>query len=156
MNVIQSLVAFLGRALLSFIFISSAIHKIIDWAPTMQFFTQTLTDLLAVSVGSPHLQSLTEWCLANTSMLLLSGVMFELVGGLLVFLGLWTRLGALLLILFLIPTTIIFHHFWLMQGQDNQMQMINFMKNVSICGGLLFILAMGKGTRCSKADDKVE
>ncbi len=156
MNIIQSIVAFLGRALLSFIFISSAVHKIIDWQPTVQFFTQTLTDLVAMSVGNPMLQSLTEWGIANVSMLLLMGVIFEFVGGLMVFLGLWIRLGALLLILFLIPTTFIFHHFWLMQGPDAQMQMINFMKNVSICGGLLFVLAMGKGVKCSSSDVKAQ
>lgn len=154
MNLIQSIVAFLGRALLSFIFISSAVHKIIDWQPTVQFFTQSLTDLLAISVGHQLLQSLTEWSLVNATMLLMAGVVFELVGGLLVFLGLWVRLGALLLILFLIPTTFIFHHFWLLQGADAQLQMINFMKNLSIFGGLLFVLAMGKGVKCFSSNVK--
>ncbi len=149
MSLVQSVVAFLGRALLSFIFISSAIHKIAAWEPTLQFFTQQLTDLLALSVGSPMLQSVVEWSLVNASILLVAGVAFELVGGLMVFLGLWTRLGAVLLILFLIPTTLVFHHYWMLQGPESQMQMIQFMKNVSIFGGLLFVMAVGRGTRAS-------
>jgi putative oxidoreductase len=145
MNIIQSLVAFLGRALLSIIFISSAIHMIADWQGTMQFFNQSLTDWLAISVGHDFIQSGIEWSLTNASALLLAGIIFQLVGGLLVFFGLWLRLGALLLVVFLIPTTFVFHHFWMLQGDERQMQMINFMKNLSIGGGLLFILAMGSG-----------
>jgi uncharacterized membrane protein YphA (DoxX/SURF4 family) len=94
MHPIQSFVAFLGRALLSIIFISSGIHKIADWQPTLQLFDQTLTDWLAISVGDSFFQPLIEWGLAHSSGLLVLGVLFELVGGLLVFLGFWVRLGS--------------------------------------------------------------
>lgn len=148
MGLIQSLVAFLGRALLSIIFIASACGKIFDWGATVLYFNQALTDWLAISIGNNFLQQTLEWSLAHSVGLLLAGVVFELVGGLMVFFGMWTRLGALLLILFLIPTSLVFHHFWTMSEPDRQMQMINFMKNLSIFGGLLFLLAMGKGVRC--------
>jgi putative oxidoreductase len=154
MNMIQSLLAFLGRALLSIIFISSAIHKVLDWQSTMQLFNQALTDWLAISVGNNLIQTTLEWSLANSSILLLAGVICELVGGLLLFLGLWIRLGAFLLILFLIPTTLVFHHFWALQDPERQVQMINFMKNMSILGGLVFVLAMGKGRKCLSSNDK--
>jgi putative oxidoreductase len=154
MSMIQSLVAFLGRALLSIIFISSAVHQIIDWQGTMEYFDQELTDWLTLSIGSDLIQGVIEWSLANTFILLLAGVIFELVGGLLVFLGFWVRLGALLLFIFMIPTTLLFHHFWDLEGFDRQMQMINFMKNVSISGGLLFLLALGKERRCFTSHEK--
>jgi putative oxidoreductase len=151
MNLIQSLVAFLGRALLSIIFIASGINQIFSWRTTEQYFTQGLTNWLATSVGNPALQNAIEFALSNAVLLLLIGVIFEIVGGLLVFLGLWVRLGVLLLILFLIPTTIAFHHFWELQEPDREMQMINFMKNVSILGGLLVVLALGKGRKTEKS-----
>lgn len=154
MNILQSLVAFLGRALLSLIFISGAIGSIADWPGTMLFFNQGLTDWLALSIGNPSLQSAIEWGLANASMVLSIGVAFQLVGGLMVFLGIWVRLGAALLILFLIAACLMFHHFWLLQGADRQMQMIQFMKNLSIGGGLLFILAVGKGVKPAAACEK--
>jgi len=153
---IQSLVAFLGRALLSIIFISAAIHKFADWQGTMQYFSQGLIDYLALSVGNNFVQGVLEWAIANASMLLMAGVIFELVGGLLVFFGLWPRLGALLLILFMVPATLLFHHFWLLQDPDRQMQMVNFMKNVSITGGLLLVLAVGKGGRPPKVHEKID
>ncbi len=154
MAMVQSFIAFLGRAMLSIIFISSGIHKFVDWQGTMQLFNQTLTDSLATSIGTPYLQNLLEWALANSFPVLLAGALFEVIGGLLVFLGIWTRLGALLLILFMIPVTTLFHHFWDLQDPERQIQMIHFMKNVSIAGGLLFLAAVGKGCKKSAGDDK--
>lgn len=154
MNLIQSLVAFLGRALLSIIFISSAIHHIADWQGSLQYFNQALTDWLALSIGSNWIQTAMEWGIANASALLIAAVVFQLVGGLLVFFGLFVRLGALLLFLFLVPTTLIFHHFWLLLGLERQVEMIQFMKNVSIGGGLLYAIALGKGGKAVSAYDK--
>lgn len=148
MNAIQSLVGFLGRALLSIIFISSAIHMLFDWQATQQYFCQGLSDWLALSVGQAWIVNGVEWAIANASAVLLAGVLFQLIGGLMVFLGLWVRLGALLLLIFLVPTTLVFHHFWQLQDPDRQLQMVMFMKNVSIFGGLLYVLAMGKGCKC--------
>jgi uncharacterized membrane protein YphA (DoxX/SURF4 family) len=54
-------------------------------------------------------------------------------------LGYFTRFGAVLLLLFLIPTTLIFH------GADDPGQKIQFMKNVSMFGGLLVLLSAGAG-----------
>jgi len=155
MNIFQSSLGFLGRALLSVIFIASAVGKIMDWQGTLQFFNQSLTNWLALNVGNTFFQPLLEWSLENSSTLLLAAVIFELLGGALVFLGLWVRLGAVLLILFLVPTTMVFHHFWELQGDERHMQMIHFMKNLSICGGLLYVLAMGKGF-CRKSSKHSE
>jgi putative oxidoreductase len=67
-------------------------------------------------------------------------IFLELVGSITVILGYFTRFGALLLIVFLIPTTLIFHTRF-----DDQVQMIMFMKNVSMLGGCLVLLAHGPG-----------
>ena len=48
-------------------------------------------------------------------------------------------LGRLLLIAFLIPAALIFHDFWHYDGQIRQLQMANFMKNITIAGGLLMV-----------------
>ena len=46
---------------------------------------------------------------------------------------------------FLIPAALIFHDFWNYDGQIRQLQMANFMKNITITGGLLMVLAVGPG-----------
>ncbi len=82
--------------------------------------------------------------LSYSSLLLLLAVIFSGVGGVLVLLGIKIRLGVGLLILFLIPTTAVMHAFWLYEGAVMEGQMINFLKNLSILGGL-FILASSPG-----------
>ncbi len=149
----KSFIAFLGRALISLIFILAAIHKFMSWQGTEQYLNQALTGWVTMSVASPSLQHFFEWALAHTFSLLLLAVFVELVGGLLLFTGLGVRLGAFLLLVFTLAITYTFHHFWNMQEPGREMEMMNFMKNLSIMGGLLFILARGKSDTCSKKDE---
>lgn len=69
----------------------------------------------------------------------------ELAGGLSLLLGLWSRIGALGLFVFLIPTTLMFHNFWAADAAHYQEQFANFLKNVAIMGGLLMVMAHGAG-----------
>jgi putative oxidoreductase len=98
-------------------------------------------------------QHLLEWSLDNAAFLLAVAIALELVGGLMIFLGIWVRLGALFLVIFIIPVTIVFHHFWQLHGADRTLQMIMFMKNLSIFGGLLYLIAWGKGCNCTHHHD---
>ena len=73
-------------------------------------------------------------------------VVFELVGGLSLLLGYKARLGALILILFLIPVTLVFHSFWTYADPKEQMlNMILFMHNLTLIGGLLLFMTFGPG-----------
>jgi uncharacterized membrane protein YphA (DoxX/SURF4 family) len=96
-----------------------------------------LKDWMEMAVNSP-----TLW--------LAMAATCEIVGGLLIFLGMWVRFGALILVLFLIPTTFLFHDFWQLQGPDRALEMTMFLKNLSIIGGLLILLAYGKGCGTGK------
>jgi putative oxidoreductase len=63
----------------------------------------------------------------------------ELLAGLALVFGFQQRLAALGLVAFLVPATFIAHPFWLASATDKQIQLINFMKNLAMIGGLLFI-----------------
>jgi putative oxidoreductase len=68
------------------------------------------------------------------------------VGGLMVALGLYARAGAVLLLVFLVPVTLVMHRFWgVSDPQLHQMQLINFMKNLSLMGGALYFVYAGAG-----------
>jgi putative oxidoreductase len=69
----------------------------------------------------------------------------ELGCGLAILAGFKTRIAAWLLFLYLLPVTYFFHNFWAVQGQEQQMQMVNFLKNVAIMGGLLVLSVNGAG-----------
>lgn len=75
----------------------------------------------------------------------LSGVI-AILGGLSILLGYRARIGAGLIALFLIGVTPMMHNFWAVTDpMMRQMQMINFMKNVSMLGGALLITQFGAG-----------
>jgi putative oxidoreductase len=76
----------------------------------------------------------------------LSGVM-AIAGGLSILLGYRAKLGAWLIVLFLIPVTLMMHKFWTVQDpMMAQVQMILFMKNVAMLGGALLISQFGAGS----------
>lgn len=75
-------------------------------------------------------------------LVLLSGAML-LASGLMLFLGIWADLGALIFIAFLLPTAFMVHHFWTDTDEMmKQIEMTNFMKNLSITGGCLLAFAL--------------
>jgi putative oxidoreductase len=74
-----------------------------------------------------------------------SGVMI-LIGSLSIIFGFKAKWGALLIILFLIPVTLVMHNFWtLTEPAMRKMQQAMFMKNLSMLGGALLITYFGAG-----------
>jgi putative oxidoreductase len=110
----------IGRILLVLIFLNSGIGKIGNFEGTAKYMA---------SHGMLY-----------ANYFLVGAIFFELVGSLTVILGYFTRFGALLLLIFLIPTTLIFHTNFV-----DPMQKIHFMKNVSMLGGCFILLAAGAG-----------
>jgi len=115
--------ALIGRIFLGAIFVVSGIAKLTDTTGTAGYMT---------AQGIPYAHALA----------IFAGIC-ELAGGLAVAFGFLTRLAALGLFLFLVPTTLIFHNFWALEGAEHKMQMINFLKNLAIMGGLLLLWAQG-------------
>ena len=72
-------------------------------------------------------------------------VIMELVVGLAIAVGFYTRPLALLLALYTLATAVIGHHYWTMSGAEQYGNMINFYKNVSIAGAFLLLAAVGPG-----------
>lgn len=124
-NTLQRTVPLIGRFLLSFIFIFSGFGKVTGFAGTAAYMA---------SKGMPMVP-----------LFLVGAIIVELAGGLMLLVGYRTRLVAAVIFLFLIPTTLIFHNFWAADPAQYQAQLINFMKNLSIMGGMLYVLAFGAG-----------
>lgn len=75
----------------------------------------------------------------------LSGIL-ALAGGLSILLGYRARIGAWLIVLFLVAVTPMMHKFWgVTDPMMYQMQFVMFMKNVSMLGGALLITQIGSG-----------
>ena len=74
-----------------------------------------------------------------------SGIL-AFAGALSILLGYKARIGAWLLVLFLVPVTVMLHNFWAVQDpMMAQMQQAMFMKNLSLLGTALLITQFGAG-----------
>jgi putative oxidoreductase len=74
-----------------------------------------------------------------------SGIIATL-GALSIILGYRARLGAWLIVLFLVPVTLMMHNFWtITDPMMRQMQMAMFLKNISMLGAALMITYFGSG-----------
>ena len=72
--------------------------------------------------------------------LMLSARALEVVAGLGLAFGIYPRLAAVALLIFLVPTTVLAHAFWQVAGTATfTVQLLNFLKNTAMAGGLLFI-----------------
>ena len=114
----------LGRALFAAIFIEKSFYH----------FSATTIDRVT-SMGVSYAALLVP----------LAGVL-ALLGGLSILLGYKARIGAWLLIVFLLPTTLIMHRFWdIQEGHIVLLQNYCFMKNISLVGACLMIAYFGSG-----------
>ena len=115
-----------GRLLLCTIFFMAAVGNKIP------HFSDVAKVMESVGVPAPQL-------------LLAGAIVFLLVGSLSVIAGYKARIGAALLLTFLVLASYYFHPFWKLEGQAQQEQMALFMKKLSMMGAMLFIVANGSG-----------
>ncbi|MFP4143792.1 MAG: DoxX family protein [Phycisphaeraceae bacterium] len=125
-KLMQSAVSLVGRILLASIFAMSVVGYFRDWSGTTQYMN---------SVG-------VTW---GEDVLLAGASAFLILGSLSLIFGFLTRWGAILLLLFLAIITPIFHDFWARPEAEFRNEMIQFLKNISIFGGLMMVVAWGAG-----------
>ena len=79
-------------------------------------------------------------------LLALGTAALEVAGALLLIVGWHARWAALVLAAFTLLATMLFHNFWAMPADQQMMQQLMFMKNLSVVGGLLVVFGLGAGT----------
>jgi putative oxidoreductase len=117
--------ALLGRVLLGAIFVLSGWGKVAAFGATAGFIA---------SKGLPMPEVLAA-----------ISVLIELGGGLALVIGFNARWAALVLAVFTVVITPIFHNFWAAPAAQAMAQQISFEKNLSIVGGMLMVYAFGPG-----------
>lgn len=117
----MDVVFLIGRVLLAAIFLTSALGHITQSKGMAQY---------AASKGVP----------AAEAGVILSGVI-ALLAGISLVLGIWIDLGALLLVVFLVPVSLFMHPFWTEKDpQAKQNDQIHFFKNLGLLGAALTLL----------------
>lgn len=116
-----------ARCLLAFIFVFSGLVKMVNWNEAMLYMT-------AKNFVVPNF-------------FLFCAMLIEIVAGLMIAFGRQVRMSAAILFLYMLPVTLIFHNFWAFQGDESKTQLINFLKNLSIMGGLLTLFVLDRVRR---------
>jgi len=109
-----------GRTLIALIFLIAGIKKAMAFGGTAGYIA---------SKGLPM-----------PDVLAAIAIVIEIGAAAMVILGWKARLGALALLVFLVPVTLIFHPFWANAAEYN-----SFMKNLAIMGAMLYVMAYGSG-----------
>ena len=129
----------LGRLLLPLVFVVSGVQKVMNVAGIAKMLSDNAVPIPDEIV--PYLGGMDKFVALGY---LVAAI--EIICGLMVLVGLKARWAALVLIVFTACTIIFVHHFWDMQDAkafaDN---MTEALKNVSIMGGLLLVVAVGSG-----------
>lgn len=125
MNSLTSYGPLLGRVLIAAIFVLSGISKMSGFEATVGYIA---------SKGLPF-----------ASLGAIAAIMVELGGGMMLIVGWKARWAAAAMLIFTIVAAFIFHNFWAAAADQAQNQMIHFMKNISMAGGLLFVIIHGSG-----------
>jgi putative oxidoreductase len=110
-----------GRILLAIMFVMAGLNKVMNPQATQQYMAA-----MGITMA--------------TGLFYMGAIMVEVGAGLGLLLGYRTRIAAGVLILFMIPATLIFH-----TDFSDQNQMVHFMKNLAMTGGLLYVLIYGAG-----------
>jgi putative oxidoreductase len=133
MESLRDVTALVGRILLALIFVLSGLNKVMNVSGTAGYMAQT---------GLPG-------GLVYPALYL--SIAVELGCGLLVMAGLKARVAAVIIFLWLIPVTLLFHvagYFHAVQQHQAMVamtQQIMYLKNISMMGGLLMLAAAGPG-----------
>ena len=112
----MSFLDLLGRFFISSIFLFSGINKIFNYEGSVQWME---------GFGVP-------------GFLLIPAILIEILFPILIILGYRVKISAGILAMFCILTAFIFHFDF-----SNQMQIIAFLKNIGLAGGLLFLVVNG-------------
>jgi len=123
MELFQTLMILIARICISSFFLWEGVANVWNWKGTADYMK---------SKNMP-------------SSVLPAAVILQIVGGLSVLLGYQARIGAVLLIVFIIPAAIKMHDFWKASDPERITQKMLFMKDVAILGGLLLFLVTGAG-----------
>ncbi len=116
----------LGRILLSLLFVVGGAGLLMNFESTTGY----------VAMG------LKPFGLAGmASLALIVAIILKLGGGLMLLFGYRIRLAANMLIVFVALTMVMYHLDW--TGEQGQMQMTTFLKNLAIIGGLLLVSHTG-------------
>ena len=124
-NTLQNPLTLTGRLLLALLFLPAGLMKIGGFAGTVGY-------IASKGLPMPALGAVIA-------------IVVEVLGGLALLAGFGTRVAALVLAVFTVAASVIFHAYWAVPAEAQMVQQLMFFKNIAVVGGLLTLAAWGPG-----------
>ena len=124
-NTLQNPLTLTGRLLLALLFLPAGLMKIGG-------FTGTVGYIASKGLPMPALGAVIA-------------IAVEVLGALALLAGFGTRVAALVLAVFTVAASVIFHAYWAVPAEAQMVQQLMFFKNIAVVGGLLVLAAHGAG-----------
>ena len=124
-NTLQNPLTLTGRLLLALLFLPAGLMKIGGFAGTVGY-------IASKGLPMPALGAVIA-------------IVVEVLGGLALLAGFGTRVAALVLAVFTVAASVIFHAYWAVPAEAQMVQQLMFFKNIAGVGGLLVLAAHGAG-----------
>ena len=124
-NPFQNYLTLAGRLLLALLFLPAGLMKIGGFAGTVGY-------IASKGLPMPALGAVIA-------------IVVEVLGGLALLAGFGTRVAALVLAVFTVAASVIFHAYWAVPAEAQMVQQLMFFKNIAVVGGLLVLAAHGAG-----------
>ena len=121
----QDTLSLVGRVLLALLFVPAGFSKLMGFAGTVGYIS---------SVGAPLPQVAA-----------VIAIIVELGLGLMLLVGFKTRFAAVVLAIFTVVASVLFHNYWSMPADKAFVNQLMFFKNIAVAGGLLAFVAFGAG-----------
>ena len=139
------ILAGLGRIAISLVFVVLGVSAMFHWDMAKGDLTTALGNWEMYAGHIDGASVVFQYLSAAVPVLVALGIAFQIAGGILVGLSLRVRMGACIMFLQIVCATLIYYPFWFLDEPAMARTLVLFLKNLSIIGGLLVIMATGSG-----------
>ena len=129
----------IGRIFLSSIFIIFGVSAIFNWDVAYTDLDAAIVNWQMYKGNIQLVGSFLDMLTCYITFLLSFGIFLQIVGGLMVFFGYKVKLGGVFLSLYIVGATLVYFPFWFYEGEQMTYNLVLFLKNISIFGGVLLL-----------------
>ncbi|MBR0789809.1 DoxX family membrane protein [Bradyrhizobium manausense] len=137
-----------GRILFAVLFVYTGALKFFPLQATADFIAGKIVVPDAIAPYAKQVETATAMTTPQLLAIAVGGL--EIIAGLMIALNFGARFFALLMIIYIAASTVLFSDFWNQAAPDNAAVVVDALKNLSIIGALFMIMGFGRETRTAE------
>jgi uncharacterized membrane protein YphA (DoxX/SURF4 family) len=137
-----------GRILFAVLFIYTGAARFFAMQATVDFISTKVVVPDAIAPYAKQIETATAMTTPQLLAIAIGGL--EIIAGLMIALNFGARFFALLMIIYVAVSTVLFYDFWNQLPPDNAKVLVDALKNLSIIGALFMIMGYGRATRSAE------